>query len=101
MFQHFAFSSSPWSPGWPSPSPFAATTKRPGPRGCAAAVDDYFEDEVWAKVGRPEVPDVPQARAATPRTASSSCIDPRKSAGARPATRRCGTTATPSPGWPA
>ncbi len=66
--------------------------------GCAAEPDAQFRDEVWAKVG---VRKCLTCHKAGGDAEDSKFVlrDPRKSEGDAPATRRCGTTATPSPAW--
>ena len=66
--------------------------------GCAAAVDDFFEDEVWAKVGA-QVCLTCHKKGGDAEDSKFVLRDPRQAHGAA-RTRRCGTTATPSPAWP-
>src|ERR1700722_1604533 len=52
MFQNPRFLLLALVAGLASPSAVHCDDKRPGPLvGCAAAVDNFFKDEVWAKVG--------------------------------------------------
>ena len=89
--------SSPWPPGW---SRRAARGRRKKPytgAACATAVDDFFEEEVWAKVGVRSCLTC-HHKGGDAEESKFVLLDPRKVRG-RPATRPCGTTATPSPGW--
>jgi hypothetical protein len=55
MFHNPCFLLLALASGLASPSAVRCADKPPrSPVGCAAAVDNYFQDEVWAKVGRPK-----------------------------------------------
>src|SRR5262245_34962365 len=55
MFQNGRFLAFALVAGLASPAAVSCDDKQPRPQvGCAAVVDNYFADEVWAKVGVPK-----------------------------------------------
>ncbi len=82
MFPHARFLLLALAAGLASPSAVRCDDKPPRPLvGCAAAVDNYFQDEVWAKVGRPKCLTCHRKGGDT-ESSKFVLINPRKVAGA-------------------
>ena len=82
MFPNARFLVLALAAGIVAPPPFAGDDKPPRPvMGCAAAVDNYFEDEVWAKVGVQKCLTC-HRKGGDAEDSKFVLIDPRKSEGA-------------------